>query len=356
MKSHSEESSICAAMRNHSDALFHDICEKVFQAYPEIEEKFGNEGEDLTREYVQYHIDYLTSAVCLGEKHIFLDYIGWLKIYFTSIQLPKEYILPPLRFLRQSVAGMLEPLEAAYVNGFIDYALERYNELPVKENSYISSKMKLNVLAHQYLSALLRMDKAAAEALIVEKVRKGTPVRDVYLHVFQPVQWEVGRRWQENEISVGMEHYITAATQGIMARLYEFIFNPTGNGRSMVATNVSGDLHDLGIRMVADFFEMEGWNTYYLGANTPQESILRMIRETNAELLAISATLPLNLPRVKRLISYIRKEIPSRELRIIVGGKSFNAAQKLWRKVGADGYASNAEMALREINRLSRLN
>jgi methanogenic corrinoid protein MtbC1 len=200
------------------------------------------------------------------------------------------------------------------------------------------------------------MDKAAAEALIVEKVRKGTPVRDVYLHVFQPVQWEVGRKWQENEISVGMEHYITAATQGIMARLYEFIFNPTGNGRSMVATNVSGDLHDLGIRMVADFFEMEGWNTYYLGANTPQESILRMIRETNAELLAISATLPLNLPRVKRLISYIRKEIPSRELRIIVGGKSFNAAQKLWRKVGADGYASNADMALREINRLSRLN
>jgi methanogenic corrinoid protein MtbC1 len=27
------------------------------------------------------------------------------------------------------------------------------------------------------------------------------------------------------------------------------------------------------MRMVADFMEMEGWDTYYLGANTPTESV-----------------------------------------------------------------------------------
>ena len=42
----------------------------------------------------------------------------------------------------------------------------------------------------------------------------------------------------------------------------------------MVATCIGGELHEIGIRMVADFFEMEGWDTYYLGANTPADAVV----------------------------------------------------------------------------------
>ncbi|HEY5309978.1 MAG TPA: cobalamin B12-binding domain-containing protein, partial [Casimicrobiaceae bacterium] len=52
---------------------------------------------------------------------------------------------------------------------------------------------------------------------------------------------------------------------------------------------VSGDLHELGARMVADFFEMEGWDSYYTGANTPTGGVVQAIVERRPDVLAISA-------------------------------------------------------------------
>ena len=63
---------------------------------------------------------------------------------------------------------------------------------------------------------------------------------------------------------MAQEHYCTAATQLIMSQLYPYIFTTGKNGRVLVGTCVSGDLHEIGVRMVSDFFEMEGWDTFYL--------------------------------------------------------------------------------------------
>ena len=115
-------------------------------------------------------------------------------------------------------------------------------------------KNDLAITADQYLEKLLQKDRYGAEALIKEILAGGVSIKDVYLKVFQPVQWEIGRLWQINKITVAMEHYCTAATQFIMSRLYEYIFSTEKNGLSFVATSVSNELHELGIRMVSDFF------------------------------------------------------------------------------------------------------
>ena len=69
-----------------------------------------------------------------------------------------------------------------------------------------------------------------------------------------------------NLLSVAQEHYCTAATQLVMSQLYPRIFSTERRGRTLVAARVADDLHEIGLRMVADFFEMEGWDTFYVGA------------------------------------------------------------------------------------------
>ena len=59
----------------------------------------------------------------------------------------------------------------------------------------------------------------------------------------------------------------------------------------MVAACAASELHEIGVRMAADFFEMEGWDTFYLGANTPAESVIRTLVERKADVLAVSATI-----------------------------------------------------------------
>ena len=126
-------------------------------------------------------------------------------------------------------------------------------------------------LASLYLDTLLRVQSEAASRMIIKAVEQGVEIKDIYMYVFEPSQHEIGRLWQTNQINMYQEHFCTAVTQNIMSQLYPYIFQNEKNGHKLVATCVNGELHEIGVRMVADLFEMEGWNTYYLGANTPNE-------------------------------------------------------------------------------------
>jgi methanogenic corrinoid protein MtbC1 len=155
-----------------------------------------------------------------------------------------------------------------------------------------------------------------------------------------------------NKLSVAQEHYCTAATQMIMSQLYAHIFTSEKNERTMVATCVEGDYHEIGARMVADFFEMEGWNTFYLGANVPAPSILQTLAERQADLIVISATMTYHIRAVRKLIKAIRSSESTANVKIMVGGYPFNIASELWREVGADAYSASALESVKIAERL----
>jgi methanogenic corrinoid protein MtbC1 len=211
----------------------------------------------------------------------------------------------------------------------------------------------LTALAQRYLDALLQGERHAANDMILDTVEQGTSIRNIYLYVFQPAQREVGRLWQTNQISVAQEHYITAATQLIMSQLYPRIFSSEKSGLRLVATCVGGELHEVGIRMVADFFEMEGWDTTYLGANTPTAGVLDMLADRQADVLAISATMTPHVSAVAELIASVRASDAGHEVRIMVGGYPFNLSPDLWRRLGADACAQDAQQAVLVANRLA---
>ena len=150
-------------------------------------------------------------------------------------------------------------------------------------------------------------ERRIASQLVLDAVEQGTSIKDVYIHVFQRSQYEIGRLWQMNRITVAQEHYCTAATQLIMSQLYPYLFGTDRIGRRLVATCVGDELHELGMRMVADFFEMEGWDTYYVGANAPAESILQTVEERQADVLGISATMTFHVREVAALIALVRQ-------------------------------------------------
>lgn len=204
-------------------------------------------------------------------------------------------------------------------------------------------------LALAYLDAVLKGDRGEASRLILNAAHGGVPVRDIYLRVLQPVQHEVGRLWQTNQISVAHEHFVTAVTQLVMSQLYPFIFSTHKHGRRMVATCVGGELHEIGIRMVADFFEMDGWDTFYLGANTPASSVVQSVLEREASVLALSATMTSHVGQVSQLVEVVRTSAAS-DVTILVGGYPFNLLPDLWQRIGADGYAPDAESALRLVS------
>ena len=121
---------------------------------------------------------------------------------------------------------------------------------------------------------------------------------------------------------------------------------------SWVAASVEGELHELGIRMVSDFLEMEGWDTHYLGAGNPLPGLIESLAERKADALALSATMTLHVGRVEAVVRAVRERPEFDRLPVLVGGLPFNLDPELWRKVGADGTAPDASAAVGEVLRL----
>ena len=295
---------------------------------------------------VGYHLTYLTEAMAAEEPTLFTEYVAWAKALFAGLGFPEDTLRTTLHLMRDVLQERLPAADYDAVDVYLAAGLERLAEAPTSIPSMIDEEAPLAGLARRYLDTLLRGERHVASQMILEAVEEGVEVKAIYQHVFQPVQREVGRLWQMNELSVAQEHYCTAATQMIMSQLYPTIFAGEKVGRRLVATCIEGDLHELGVRMVADFFEMEGWDTYYLGANTPVNGIIETLETRQVDLLAVSATIPAHVGKVRELIDQVRATEAGAGVQILVGGYPFNHSPELWRRVGADGSARDAEEAI----------
>lgn len=334
------------AIREKLNELAEVIVVRQYASQQVVWKPFGDLGRAKSVRDVGYHLTYLAEALNAADPALFSDYLAWVKVLFAGLKFSEDVLPTIIAYIRQALDEMLEPHLKLAAFEYLDIALASYQLAPSSLMSFIQNNNLLADLAHRYTNALLLGDRQSASTMILESAQQGIAIKDIYLYVFQTSQREIGRLWQTNQISVGHEHYCTAATQMIMSQLYPYIFTSEKKGRRMVVTCVGGELHEIGARMVADFFEMDGWDTYFLGANTPLEGIIRAITERNADVLAISATMTFHIDKVSTLIAEVRRAGLDARIKILVGGYPFNVAPDLWKSVGADGYARDAEQAL----------
>ncbi len=343
---------VAEAIRNLSDRLADQILEKQFEIQPELKKRYSSREIKLYKQDTKYHFSYLAESIANNQVHLFEEYLRWCKTLFMEMNIPEHDMLINLELIRDLLKANFSGEASQEIEQYMNAGIEAFKAQYKKPESFITKEDTLESLAGQYLNALLNVDRRKALDLIMQAHQDGVSIKDLYLKVFQPVQHEIGRLWQLNQISVAQEHYVTASTQLIMSQLYPYLFSDTKKEKNMLVSCISGELHEIGARMVADFFEMEGWNTFYMGANTTLSSIIKTIKDYDASLLAVSATMTFNLDPVRQLIADVKQKAGMDCLKIIVGGYPFNTARDLWKTVGADGYAPDAREAINLANSL----
>ena len=329
----------------HRDRLAARITDDELERTPALQARYGERGRRKCAQDNLYHLDYFASALKQDTPTLFQEYLKWAKVLLEELHIPAEDLAASLRSMRAVLEEELPPPMRASL-AVLDDAIEALSDTPDGPASCIDPRRPFAALARRYLDLLLARERARACRAILDAVDAGTPIRDIYLEVFQPSLYEIGRLWQTNRISVAEEHYCTAATQLVIAQLYPRIFDAPRIGRRMIATCVAGELHELGVRMVADFFEMEGWDACYLGASTPADALVSAVVEWKPHLVAVSATLSTHIEEVAHVIARLRAEPGAAEVPILVGGNPFNTTPELWRRVGADGHAHTAREAI----------
>ncbi len=333
------------------DSLAEAITARQYELQPALASRYGQAGREKCLQDARYHLSYLAEALSASSPALFAAYVSWAKVMLSTRGIAATDLAQNLECMREVIERTLPDETGGTISKFIDAGLKRLPEFPTELPTLIDDGPHRE-LAENYLTLLLRGERHLAARLVLDAVDTGIAPKEIYLHVFQRTQREIGRLWQMNKISVAHEHYCTASTQFIMAQLYPRIFRTERVGRTMVATSVAGELHELGVRIVADFFEMEGWDTYYLGANTPAASVVQAATERKAEVLGISATMTFHLRAVEELIKLARKSPGWGDTKIMVGGYPFHVEPDLWRQLGADLYAADAQQAIYLVNQL----
>jgi methanogenic corrinoid protein MtbC1 len=206
-------------------------------------------------------------------------------------------------------------------------------------------------LQADYLKAGISGSGRQADEVLSRAFDHQLTVNAVYLDIFQPTGYAIGALWQTNQVSVAQEHLVTAIIERQMGELH-FLFKPrAAKPKALVIGSVDKENHRVGPRMVADFFEQDGWTVYYLGAAVPTKTFLAMAREMKADLVGLSSEMVFHLPAITDFVrqadSFGLSGIP-----IMVGGMPFIQQPELYTKLGVHFSGADAREAVDKANQL----
>lgn len=333
-------------LRDQAEPLAAAAVALEFGQRPDLRSRYGLVGRQHSMQAVQCTVRHLAEAVDLESPALFEHHVAWAKVTLGHRGVSAEGLAHRLNCLADVLVERMPAAVSAPAGELLRRALHALSGMPDDAPSALDAQSPLGLLAHQYTRALLGGFRAAASRLAFEAFERGEPLGALYVRVFQPALYEIGRLWQINRISVAQEHFCSAATQMAMAQLMARAPSPRPAGRRILVACVAEESHDLGARMVADCFEMAGWDTYYCGASTPHDALVHALQEKRTDILGVSVTRADQLHEAKALIDAVRAEPACRNLALMVGGQPFCVDPSLWRRVGADGTAPTADAAV----------
>ena len=212
---------------------------------------------------------------------------------------------------------------------------------------------QLQLLSSAYFRASVAGERTSAQDIVSLSLSKGLSVLDIYEKVITPALVEVGLEWATGGLTISQEHLATQITLEQMTLLREKISPKHPNGKKALATTLPGDQHELGARMVADYFYADGWDVEFLGPDTPVEEILRYVSEKEIDVILISMSSQRSIAELKKLCKKI-KEIAKPPL-LIVGGRATGDPAMRGTVLKPSVIADNPLSALNEARKYCKL-
>lgn len=201
-----------------------------------------------------------------------------------------------------------------------------------------------------YLRTQLGGDRRAALQFIEEALRDGASPDDVRCHVVQAAQREIGRLWQEDQISIAQEHMATAISQLALAHLFQHAQFRDRVGKKILVACVPGEHHEFPARLLADTLDVAGYDVRFLGADVPLDSLLRAIETEHPDAVALSVTMVFNLQSLRDTVRTVRAR-SVQQVPIAIGGNAFGTTPELAEGIGAELVATDAQGFIATLDR-----
>ncbi|TWI54604.1 MerR family transcriptional regulator [Halalkalibacter nanhaiisediminis] len=172
-------------------------------------------------------------------------------------------------------------------------------------------------LSQEILEALLSFKENQAHQLLNQAFSLFS-IDKVTIDILGTLLVKVGHMWENNEISVAHEHFVTSFLRTKIGNIFHGMpidgFLP-----KVVAICGPNETHELGLMIFTLFLRRKGFEVIYLGAGIPIEDIELVLREVDAKMFFTSCTMESNVDATVEVINHLKTTFPS----LIIGAGGY---------------------------------
>ena len=189
-------------------------------------------------------------------------------------------------------------------------------------------------------------DRDGADELAKNALGQGLKPSDILEGCMVGME-KIGDKFGRNEAFVPELLMAAKAMNAVMAHLEPFFKSGDVQRKgTFVIGTVTGDLHDIGKKLVSMVVEGNGWEVVDLGVDVSTEKFVDAIREHPGCTVGLSALLTTTMANMQKTVEKIKADYP--QTKVLVGGAPLT--QEFADQIGADGYSSNPQGAVKLLN------
>jgi len=197
---------------------------------------------------------------------------------------------------------------------------------------------------------LINLEIEQIENVVKSELDRGTNAQDIMNALTQGMH-VVGELYEKQEYYLA-ELILAAEMMKIAMKKLEphMKSDVKGSGKTIIATTVRGDNHDIGKNILVTMLKASGFDVIDLGMDCPADKIVNAVKESGAMVIALSSLLTMSMEEISVVDKALKNAGIRDQVKIIVGGAPLNL--KIAKRLGADAYAEDAVSGMRKIMEL----
>jgi methanogenic corrinoid protein MtbC1 len=201
-------------------------------------------------------------------------------------------------------------------------------------------------LSREYLKPLLEGDRVACRAVVDQSIDAGISPFDLLTQLVWPTMELLQSLYREDQITITQLNLATRLNRSLTDQICAKLPHSEPKNRKVLIFCGNDEPEELGGQICAELFEADGWTARFAGGGVPEDEVLNLIGEFRPDLLVMFATLPTNVPAVRKLIDYLRDVNSCPDMQVMCCGGIYKRAEGLAEEIGADLYAPDAALAV----------
>jgi len=167
-------------------------------------------------------------------------------------------------------------------------------------------------------------------------------VRSLYEQILNPALHQMQCRISDKDLCIWKDHVRKGILRTIVECCYPYILKEwesksTVENRKVIILCPPEEYDDLDARMTADYFSLLGWNSVFVGSDTPFRDFYNAANRIQPDIISIIVTNYYTLVVSKKIITQL-KTLLGDSVKILVGGYAVRPDTSNFAALGADGF------------------